>query len=217
MRTARLLLLSCLPFFTACQMFGNREAVVEGSVTRLQGELAFEAGQLFLQPCGEQQRVALREGSSGLLREVARLGEKGSPLFVDLDGRKNATAETELTVEHLYRLEREGHGCQDPDLRRLVLTASGNEPDWNLRLNRHGLILQRPGQEPLALPYLEEQLPGGSYSFSSEANGLKLDLWVAPQRCIDDMSGALRHLSAELRLDGQVLRGCAALGGARQR
>lgn len=217
MRTARFLLLSCLPLFSACQLLGERDPAPQGPATRLQGELAFEAGQLFLQPCGEQQPVALREGSSGLLREVARLGERGSPLFVDLDGRKGATAEAELTVEHLYRLEREGHGCQDPDLRRLVLTASGNEPDWNLRLNRHGLVLQRPGQEPLALPYLEEQLPGGSYSFSSEANGQTLDLWVAPQRCIDDMSGALRHMSAELRLDGELLRGCAALGGARQR
>lgn len=217
MRTARFLLLCCLPFFTACQLLGEGQSVSQGPMTRLQGELAYEAGQLLLQPCGEQSRVALREGNSGLLREVARLGVKGRSLFVDLEGRSTGAADSTLTVEYLYRLEREGHGCQDPDLRRLVLSASGNEPDWNLRLNRHGLVLQRPGQEPLALPYLEEQLPGGSYSFSSEANGMKLDLWVAPQRCVDEMSGALRHLSAELRLDGQVLRGCAALGGARQR
>ena len=40
-------------------------------------------------------------------------------------------------------------------------------------------------------------------------------LWVAPQRCVDGMSGAVNHLSAELRLDGQVLRGCAHFGAMR--
>jgi putative lipoprotein len=29
------------------------------------------------------------------------------------------------------------------------------------------------------------------------------------------MSGSVQHLSAELRLNGEVLRGCAYLGGAR--
>jgi len=29
------------------------------------------------------------------------------------------------------------------------------------------------------------------------------------------MSGAVQHLSAELRLNGSVLRGCASYGGAR--
>ena len=55
----------------------------------------------------------------------------------------------------------------------------------------------------------------GRLNLSSEANGQRLDLWVARQRCVDGMSGGVQHLSAELRLNGQVLRGCAYLGGAR--
>lgn len=217
MRLTPCLLLSCLPFLTACQLLGSSAEPAGAKPVRLQGELWLQDGQLQLQPCNEQRSLLLREGDSGLLREVARLGEGASRLFVDLDGQRVSGDQPTLSVAHLYRLEREGHGCAEPDLRRLVLTASGNEPAWNLRLNRHGLVLLRPGQEPLALPYLEEQLPGGSYSFTSEANGQRLDLWVAPKRCVDDMSGSLRHLSAELRLDGEVLRGCAALGGARDR
>jgi putative lipoprotein len=31
------------------------------------------------------------------------------------------------------------------------------------------------------------------------------------------MSGTVQHLSAELRLNGQVQRGCASIGGARSR
>jgi putative lipoprotein len=78
------------------------------------------------------------------------------------------------------------------------------------------LLLERPDQQALALPYLEEQLPGGQTNFSTEANDQRLELWVAPQRCLDSATGAVNHLTAELRLDGQTLRGCAYCGGARQ-
>src|SRR5690606_29414942 len=150
----------------------------------------------------------------GLADDVAMLSDGRGVLFADLAGRR-AQAENEWAVEQLYRLEPEGRGCADPEFRHLVLSASGNEPGWQVRINRKGLILDRPGLPPLALPYLEEQLPAGGANISSEANGQRLDLWVAPQRCVDSMSGAVRHLTAELRLDGQVQRGCASFGGAR--
>ena len=101
------------------------------------------------------------------------------------------------------------------DFADLLLRASGHEPDWSIAVSNQGLVLHRPGQEPQALPYLEEQLPEGRLNLSSEANGQRLELWVAKQRCVDSMSGTVQHLSAELRLNGQVLRGCGYLGGAR--
>ncbi|PRD18424.1 UNVERIFIED_CONTAM: hypothetical protein NCL1_60616, partial [Trichonephila clavipes] len=107
-------------------------------------------------------------------------------------------------VSQLYRLQGEGHGCEDLNFKRLTLRASGTEPFWQLEVGSKGLVLNRPEHEPLALPYLEEQLPEGRLNFSSEANGQRLELWVAPQRCVDGMSGAVNHLSAELRLDGQL-------------
>ncbi len=84
-----------------------------------------------------------------------------------------------------------------------------------LRVTREGMLLERMDHSPLALPYLEEQLPGGRTHFSSEANGQQIGLWVAPQRCVDDASGAVSHLTAELRLGDDVFRGCAYYGGAR--
>ncbi|MCY1356514.1 hypothetical protein D9M69_429690 [compost metagenome] len=84
-----------------------------------------------------------------------------------------------------------------------------------MKISRGGLVIQRPGQEPLALPYVEEQLPEGRLNFSSEANGERVELWIAPQHCADGMSGAIQHLSAELRINGQVQRGCASYGGQR--
>ncbi|MNI83896.1 hypothetical protein D3C73_1407510 [compost metagenome] len=65
------------------------------------------------------------------------------------------------------------------------------------------------------MPFLEEQLPDGRFSLSTEANGQRVELWVAPQRCVDSMSGAVSHLSAELRVNGQTMRGCGYYGGSR--
>jgi putative lipoprotein len=124
-------------------------------------------------------------------------------------------ADGQLNLHTLYRLQREGHGCQDINFKRLLLRASGNEPDWNISVSEQGLKLDRPGQPALALPYMEEQLPEGRFNLTSEANGQRLELWVAPQRCVDGMSGSVQHLTAELRMDGKVQRGCASFGGAR--
>ncbi len=75
-----------------------------------------------------------------------------------------------------------------------------------------GLRLDRPEHETLALPYVAEELPNGSTSYSSEANGKKVELWIAPSSCTDSMSGAFSSYSAELRIDGETLRGCAYPG-----
>ena len=67
----------------------------------------------------------------------------------------------------------------------------------------------------LALPYLEEQLGDGRFNLSREANHPRLELWVAPQRCVDSSTGSVQHMSAELRIDGKVERGCGYFGGSR--
>ena len=139
-------------------------------------------------------------------------------LFADLRGTLHQARPDEVgqfALTRVYRLQREGHGCGEENFKHLILRASGHEPGWSVNVTSRGMLLTRPGQEPVALPYLEEQLPGGQLSFTSEANAQQLDLWVAPQRCVDSASGTVSHLSAELRLDGQTLRGCAYYGGGR--
>ncbi|MBS5845221.1 MAG: hypothetical protein KID08_05760, partial [Pseudomonas putida] len=78
-----------------------------------------------------------------------------------------------------------------------------------------GMVLTRVGQQPLPLPFLEEEVPGGGLTLTSEANGQHVELWVAPQRCVDSATGAIHHLRAELRIDGKTLQGCGYYGGAR--
>ncbi|BAN47344.1 COG3650 family protein [Metapseudomonas resinovorans] len=221
MRLARPLLFSLLPLFGACQMFAESAPSPTANLVRLQGLLSVDAGQVMFSPCGEKRRFALVDGgATGLLPEAANLSADGpGPLFADIRAAMGATtvpgADGQLDVRTLYRLQREGHGCDDLNFKRLLLRASGNEPGWHVSVSAKGLILDRPGEPSLALPYMEEQLPDGRFNLSSEANGQRLELWVAPQRCVDSMSGAVQHLSAELRLDGKIQRGCASFGGAR--
>ena len=223
MRTIRPLLFALLPLFAGCQMFSvyNPKAAPVAP-QRLQGELHLQQGQLLLRPCGEQRQLAVvNDGNSDLAREAGGLIADGhDQLFVDLLGQVGASKVTgvdgEIRPSQVLRLQGEGPGCNEPGFERLLLRANGHEPDWSLGVSERGLVLLRTGQPPVALPYVEEQLPGGSFNLTSEANGQRLELWLAPQRCVDAMSGTVQHLSAELRLNGEVQRGCASFGGARQ-
>ena len=221
MHPSRILLFALLPLFASCQLFSEKPQADSVKHNRLQGELSLDAGQLLLRPCQEQRRLVIaNDGATGIMRDAADLLADGpGPLFADLRGQlaasQRAGVDGQLTLSRVYRLQREGQGCDDVNFKRTILRASGQEPSWSLVVGSQGLVLNRAGQAPLALPYLEEQLPEGRLNLTSEANGQRLVLWVAPQRCVDSMSGAVQHLSAELRLNGEVLRGCAYFGGAR--
>lgn len=224
MANVRPLLFALLPLFAGCQLFQVYVPTTPSKPpVRLQGELALQQDRLLLRPCGEQRRLELvGEKNRELRREVDSLLADGqSSLFVDLSGRPQGSQQADLdgavSLEQVYRVQGEGPGCNEPGFDRLLLRANGHEPDWTLGVGDQGLVLLRPSEEPLALPYLEEQLPDGSFSLSSEADGRRLELWLTPQRCVDSMSGAVQHLSAELRLDGTMLQGCASYGGARSR
>lgn len=219
---ARHLLFALLPLFAGCQMFSVYSNKPVTPPQRLQGQLTQAEGRLLLTPCGATRTIeVVNGGNSEIVREAAGLFADGHrELFVDLlgdvTGSKSPGVDGELQPRLVYRLQGEGPGCDAPGFERLLLRASGHEPDWSLGVSSKGLVLQRPGQMPLAVPYLEEQLPEGRFNLSSEANGQKLELWLAPQRCTDSMSGSVQHLSAELRINGEVQRGCASYGGARR-
>lgn len=221
MRFSRPICFALLPLLASCQVFTDKPTEPAIEQTRMQGELSLKNGQLLFRPCQEQRQFSLKEGGAGLLSSDANslFNDGHSTLYVDMRGQLQGSAEAgvdgQFAPSQVYRVQAEGQGCTDINFARTLLRASGHAPDWSIAVSRQGLILNRADQAPLALPYLEEQLPEGRLNLSSEANGQRLELWVAQQRCVDSMSGAVQHLSAELRLNGQVLRGCAYLGGAR--
>ena len=218
-----LLLFALLPLFTGCQMLASQSAtptVSKASMIRMQGELSGEGGKLIFQPCNEQRRFVVDDtGNTGVLQEGANLANTQNKLFADLRGNftasKAAGGDGQLALYQLYRVQHAGQECDDPNFKRLTLHVNGNSPKWNINVSPKGMVLERPGKESLALPYLEEQLPEGRFSVSSEANDQRIELWVAPQRCVDSADGSVQHLTAELRINSQVFRGCGYYGGMR--
>ena len=221
MSVRRHFVFALLPLLASCQVFTSQPTDPLANHVRMQGELALEAGQWVFSPCHEPRRFVLGDGQATTIMQDGKrlLADSSGPLFADIRGELAASQQTgvdgQFTPSQIYRLQAEGQGCDDLNFKRSTVRASGHEPDWQVTVNAKGLLLNLPEQPPQALPYLEEQLPDGRFNLTSEANGQRLELWITPQRCLDSMSGAVQHLTAELRIDGQTMRGCAYFGGAR--
>jgi len=220
MRVARsLVLVALLPLFAACQLFeGERQSASHVGQTRMQGQLTAADGKLVFQPCNQANRYVVNDtGGTSVLQQAANLADKQGKLFADVRGRVVAGSggDGQLDLEQLYRVERSGKACEDPTCKLLILRAAGHTPEWSVKVSGKGMVLDRAGQPPLAVPYVEEQLGDGRFNLSTEANNQHIELWVAPQRCVDSSTGSIQHMSAELRIDGQVQRGCGYFGGSR--
>jgi len=215
MRVARsLIVVALLPLFAACQLLdGPRESASHVGQTRMQGQLTAADGKLVFQPCGEQRQYVVNDiGGTSVLQEAATLADQQAKLFADVRGK---IAGDRLDLGQLYRVERSGTACDDPNFKLLILRAAGHGPEWNVKVSGKGMVIDREGQPALAVPYVEEQLGDGRFNLSSEANNQRIELWVAPQRCVDSSTGSVQHMSAELRIDGKVERGCGYFGGSR--
>ena len=215
MRVARsLIVVALLPLFAACQLLdGPRESASHVGQSRMQGQLTAADGKLVFQPCGEQRQYVVNDiGGTSVLQEAATLADQQGKLFADVRGKIDGDR---LDLGQLYRVERSGTACDDPNFKLLILRAAGHGPEWNVTVSGKGMVIDREGQPALAVPYVEEQLGDGRFNLSSEANNQRIELWVAPQRCVDSSTGSVQHMSAELRIDGKVERGCGYFGGSR--
>lgn len=215
MRVARsLVVVALLPLFAACQLFdGQRESATHVGQTRMQGQLTAADGKLVFQPCQDQRQLVVNDiAGTSILQEAATLADEQGKLFADVRGK---VVGDRLDLTQLYRVERSGTACDDPNFKLLILRAAGHGPEWNVKVSGKGMVIDREGQPPLAVPYIEDQLGDGRFNLSSEANNQRIELWVAPQRCVDSSTGSVQHMSAELRIDGQVQRGCGYFGGSR--
>ena len=212
MRVARsLVLFALVPVFAGCQMFSSKPADTTAGQTRLQGELVSANDLLIFQPCVGQQRYAVRDSANTtLVQDATDMPNKPGKLFADIRGNfiasKTPGTDGEVQVQQLYRLERNSSACQDRNFKQLTVHANGNGPAWEVQAGGKGMVLKREGQPDLALPFVEEQVGDGRFSLSTEANN---------QHCTDSANGSVQHLGAELRINGQVQRGCGYFGGAR--
>jgi putative lipoprotein len=218
------LMFALLPLFAGCQLLPSHSdegKVSTAGMIRMQGVLSGANGQLFFKPCNEQRRYAVTDsGNTGILQEAASVVDKKTGLaFADLRGNfvasKAQGSDGKADIYQLYRVEHPNANCDDPNFKRLTIHASGNGPKWNLNASGKGMVLEREGKEPFAVPYMEEQMPEGRFNLITDANDQHVELYVAPQRCVDTVDGSVQHLTAELRVNGQVQRGCAYFGAMR--
>lgn len=198
---------------SACQSLSSTTSTKQAS-QRLQGNLTQNNGEWLFQPCSTTTSYTLKP-SAALTDEFNTLiADAPSGLFADLAGQLDSSHHY-FTPTQRYRLQAEGHDCNDPDFARLQVRVSGNEPFWSLLQTPQGLIFNPPGSSAVALPYIEEQLPDGRFHISTEANEQSLRLWLTPQSCTDSMSGTVHHLTAQLQWNKQTLNGCASFGALR--
>jgi heat shock protein HslJ len=95
--------------------------------------------------------------------------------------------------------------------------ARGNEPFWALEIGPAGLTYSAPGEEPVVFPYAPARELGGKLSWKTTLGGSKprtLDAVLEKRPCQDTMSGERFPWTAEVHLDGRLLRGCAHDGSA---
>ncbi|MFF7708795.1 hypothetical protein [Pseudomonas sp. NPDC007930] len=218
-----LLLAAVLPLFGGCQWLdvshGDAAPQALSGQSRMQGSLTAEGGHLLFTPCESPRTFIVTDaGGTGVLQEATTLASLGKPLYADVRGRFDGNSVEgqpgQLALQGLNRVESASQECQNKNYKLMQFYADGHGPNWVARANAQGLLIEREGQPPLAVPYVEEQAPGGGVSLASDANHQHIQLWLAPQRC--ESGPRVSFLSAELRIGDQVLRGCGYPGGARE-
>lgn len=202
-----------LSFFTGCQVF-KAEVQPVSSAKRLQGTLEQVQDQLILTDCQQQKKYQLHGETDPPMLVLAKLllAEKSQTVFIDLSATlepSDAHLAAVLQVRDIYEINYQDLACKSSAAQFINLEAQGAELEWRVVLAGQGLLLERTGYSPLALPYLEERLPDGTMVITSDANGLDLELWLEPKVCTQQSLGKMTHLGARLRLSGILSSGCA--------
>ena len=108
--------------------------------------------------------------------------------------RLSYNPEEESIRNHHKSLKEEGY----------IFTASGNEPFWNVRLNKdHQLSLRTPG-EPERVFESDLTRENGEASIKSD----ELTVKISPLKCRDTMSGFLFSHTVEVKYEDYNYSGC---------
>ena len=192
---------------SACQSTSTPKAIGE----HMQGYLTPSATGWQFESCNESKTRAAQLNAPWNEQAQALVDDGNSKVFVDWQASLVNQAVSPTTV---YRLQGEGFGCDDPDFKRLALRATGNT--WSASISKQGMLLTRVDTPPLAVPYVEEALPNAHRSYTSQANGKTIELWISPGQCVDAASGMRTTFTAQLLIDQEKVgeAGCAYPGGA---
>lgn len=88
--------------------------------------------------------------------------------------------------------------------------AVGTEPFWNVKVRPGGLTLARPDQPKVAPANPGVRVDGDQAVWDGSAGEQRLVLRLTPGECSDGMSDRRYSYMAEVWIDGETLKGCAA-------
>jgi uncharacterized membrane protein len=199
--------------------------VTESSLSLRRGMVTLTEDSRTLRFCGDTVDVWLVDQGDPTLDDVyAKLaGEPGTPLYVEVRGERiDSPAGTAIpaTFKQAFLLEEllyagvpaEGGGCGKivPPNR---LQARGNEPFWAIEVGEDKMLMRQLDQ-PAPLEFGVEETLGaeGTVTYRGASAGHQLTLTITSGSCSDSMSGDYFAYTAETRLDGRTLNGCARLG-----
>ncbi len=197
----------------------------ESSLTLRRGTVTLTADSRTLRFCDEAVDVWLVDQGDPTLDDVyAKLaGEPGTPLYVEVRGERMATppgTAIPATFKQVFLLEEllyagapaDAAGCATgvPAYR---VQARGNEPFWAIEIREDRMLLRQVGQAtPLEFKMDETLGAEGTVTYGGASGGHSLELTITNNPCSDSMSGDYFAYTAEARLDGRTLNGCARLG-----
>lgn len=200
-------------------------ADTESSLTIKRGIVTLTADSRALRLCGESEDLWLVQQDDQAFDETyAKLaGEPGTPLFVEVRGERvpspqgtviPASFKRALVLEELLYagVPSEGSGCAAPTPSYRVL-ARGNEPFWSVEIDTDQMLLRQPDEpDPSKFSVQETQDAEGSVTYRGTGGDKALEITVTNSPCSDSMSGEYFAHTADLTLDGRMLRGCARVG-----
>ena len=178
----------------------NEEKIAKGLLLQHEGRMIFS-------PCRHRSYYQLEDLSPnrGLTAQLTELGlADGKSLYVELQG---ALDDNRLRARNLNlaRTESRCHEAGGPDE---LWRAAGQNAPWRFVAIAGELLLTRPGMPELKLAYTKVK---------SEDDRVELvtpekteAVWrLRRQYCQDKTAGMLFGWRAEIKVDGEVLQGCA--------
>jgi len=93
------------------------------------------------------------------------------------------------------------------------LNAQGTEPFWAVEIRAGALTLKRPDHPELAVSHAGAKAADGAAVWSGGQGASALSVTLTKAACSDGMSDRAYPLTADVRVGGETLKGCAAAAG----
>jgi len=90
------------------------------------------------------------------------------------------------------------------------LNAQGTEPFWAVEIRAGALTLKRPDQPDVAVSHGGPKVTGGAAVWSGGEGASAMSVTLTKAVCSDGMSDRAYPLTADVRIGGETLKGCAA-------